>query len=47
MSDKQPTIISIQSAAEGESVSPSVAPIAKELEMLFNNLNSGQKRSAC
>lgn len=40
MPDKQPTINGIQPAAKDESVSPSVAPIVKELEMPFNNFNT-------
>lgn len=40
MPDKQPTTSSIQPAATDKSVSPSVAPIVKELESLFNSFNA-------
>ena len=40
MSEDQPAATGLQPAAADESVSPSVAPIIKELESLFTKLNS-------
>lgn len=40
MSEDQPTVAGLQPAAEDESVSPSVAPIVRELEIVFDNFNA-------
>ena len=40
MSEDQPTAAGLQPAAEDEFVSPSVAPIVRELEIVFDNFNA-------